>query len=123
MHQVAQFAPSDELQPLAVISNQLWRDRFHADPAIAGKSVWIDRQPFTIVGVAPAGFHAMMAPWSTAVWATAARRRYSLSDRNSLSDCNSLSDHQLSLPIATTDGCRWAHISKVALRHARLPLP
>ena len=64
--------PSDEAQPVAVIGNQLWRDRFHADPAIAGKTVWIENQPVTIVGVAPAAFHGMMAPWSTEVWATPA---------------------------------------------------
>jgi predicted permease len=75
------LSPSDELQPLAVIGYQCWRDRFHSDPAIAGKSIWIDRQPFTIVGVAAAGFHGMMAPWSTDVWATAALRSDRLPDR------------------------------------------
>jgi predicted permease len=73
---------SDESQPLAVISHQLWRQRFHSDPAIAGQILWIDRQPFVIAGVAPAAFHGMMAPWSTDIWATAALHRDRLSDRN-----------------------------------------
>jgi predicted permease len=72
---------SDASQPLAVISYQFWRTRFHSDPAIAGKTIWIDRQPFTVAGVAPAGFHGMMAPWSTEVWASAALRRDRLPDR------------------------------------------
>ncbi|HEX3746020.1 MAG TPA: ADOP family duplicated permease [Bryobacteraceae bacterium] len=67
-------APRDELQPLAVISCQLWRDLYRADPAIAGKAIWIDGRPFTIAGVAPERFHGMMAPWSTEVWITAALR-------------------------------------------------
>jgi putative ABC transport system permease protein len=41
---------------VAVISYDLWQRRFNADPAIAGQSVTINGHPFTIVGVAPAGF-------------------------------------------------------------------
>jgi len=73
---------SDEHQPLAVISHQLWRSRFHSDPAIAGQILWIDRQPFVIAGVAPAAFHGMMAPWTTDIWATAALHRDRFADRN-----------------------------------------
>jgi len=75
------LTPDEELQPAAVISHQLWRNRFHSDPAIAGQTIWINRQPFTIVGVAPASFHGMMAPWSTEVWATATLRNDRTSDR------------------------------------------
>jgi hypothetical protein len=32
------LAPDDDLRPLAVIGFQLWRRRFHADPAIAGST-------------------------------------------------------------------------------------
>ncbi len=42
--------------PVAVISYGLWQRRFGGDPAIAGKSLTINRLPFTIVGVAPQGF-------------------------------------------------------------------
>jgi predicted permease len=72
---------SDESQPLAVISYDYWRTRFHSDPAIAGKTIRIERQPFTIAGVAPAAFHGMLAPWNTALWATTALRRDRLPDR------------------------------------------
>jgi predicted permease len=74
--------PADESQPLAVISYELWRNRFHSDPAIAGKPISIEHQPFIIAGVAPARFHGMMAPWSTDIWATASLRRDRLPDRN-----------------------------------------
>ncbi len=40
-----------------VLSNTCWRMRYHADPAIVGKSVLVGKQPFTVVGVAPPGFH------------------------------------------------------------------
>ena len=43
--------------PAALISNGLWRQRFGADPRVAGKSVVLDGRSFSIVGVLPAGFH------------------------------------------------------------------
>jgi predicted permease len=39
-------------QQVAVISESLWRRKFAADPAIAGKQIRIDNQSFTVVGVA-----------------------------------------------------------------------
>ena len=39
---------------VAVLAEETWRDRFGADPAILGRSIAIDDQRFTIVGVAPA---------------------------------------------------------------------
>ena len=47
----------DELSaPVAMISYGLWRARFHADPHVIGKTVDLDRRPYTIVGVMPQGF-------------------------------------------------------------------
>ena len=40
--------------PVTVLSEETWRDRFGADPRVIGKSIPIDDQPFTVVGVAPA---------------------------------------------------------------------
>lgn len=39
-----------------VISHTLWRTHFHSDHSIVGKSARIERQSWTIVGVAPPGF-------------------------------------------------------------------
>jgi predicted permease len=53
--------PADEhgpdSAPYLVLSDTLWRTAFHADPAIVGATVELDRQPFTVVGVAKAHFH------------------------------------------------------------------
>jgi hypothetical protein len=43
-------------QPVAILSDRLWRRSFGADPAIAGKAVTLDRRAFTIVGVMPPSF-------------------------------------------------------------------
>src|SRR6185437_5644354 len=42
--------------PVAVISARLWRQHFHADPQIVGKTIRVNRQELTVVGVAPAEF-------------------------------------------------------------------
>lgn len=42
--------------PVAILSDNLWRNRFDADPAIVGKTVVINGNPFAVVGVMPAGF-------------------------------------------------------------------
>jgi len=38
---------------IAIISDRIWHDRFHADPNIIGKAVWLDQQSYTVVGVMP----------------------------------------------------------------------
>ena len=42
--------------PVAVISHRLWRQRFAAAGDIVGRHLTVQRVPFTIVGVMPAGF-------------------------------------------------------------------
>src|SRR5262245_1439695 len=39
--------------PVAVLSERIWRDRFGADPQIVGKATHFNGRPVTIVGVAP----------------------------------------------------------------------
>ena len=43
--------------PYVVLSNDLWRSAFSADPGVVGTTVRLDKDPFTVVGVAPAQFH------------------------------------------------------------------
>jgi len=53
------FLPEDGEQgaaPVAVLSYGLWRSRFGADSALIGKSIDLDKRPFTVVGVMPANF-------------------------------------------------------------------
>jgi putative ABC transport system permease protein len=41
---------------VAIISGELWRRRFNADPALVGKTITLDTVPHTVVGVMPSGF-------------------------------------------------------------------
>ena len=54
------FLPEEDAtpdsHPVAVLSYNCWQRRFGGDPAIVGKTVKFNSQPFTIIGVAPKGF-------------------------------------------------------------------
>jgi predicted permease len=53
---------------VAVLSDSLWRTTFAADPAIVGRKIVLNRQPFTVIGVAPVGFQGT-EPMASAFWA------------------------------------------------------
>jgi putative ABC transport system permease protein len=44
---------------VVVISERLWKTRFSADPSIVGRSMMLDGQPYTVVGVAPKSFQIL----------------------------------------------------------------
>ena len=51
-----------------VLSDALWRDRFHADPAIVGRAISINRHPFTVVGIGPRTFAGIFGGVAEAAW-------------------------------------------------------
>ena len=53
------FTVGEEHLPVIVLGNGLWKRRFGADPAIAGKRITLSGRPFTVVGVAPPGFRGL----------------------------------------------------------------
>jgi putative ABC transport system permease protein len=46
-------ADDRDKRPVALISEKLWRARFAADPSIAGRSMRLETETFTIIGVVP----------------------------------------------------------------------
>ncbi len=58
------FVPSDEAlnaNLVTVLSFNYWKTQFASDPAVINQTLFINTQPFTIVGVAPPGFHSIVA--------------------------------------------------------------
>jgi putative ABC transport system permease protein len=47
-------APSAD--PVVVLSDSFWQRRFHRDPSVVGRTIRVEGNPFTIIGVAPADF-------------------------------------------------------------------
>ncbi len=65
------FLPADGHRgaaPVAILSENLWRTRFAADPKIVGSSVDLDMRAFTVVGVMPASFRSPFSPAKEQVW-------------------------------------------------------
>jgi len=72
--------------PVAVLSEELWASRFHRDPALIGKPVLLNRQPFVVVGVAPLNFSGRLRglgvwlPYTTQPLLTSSEDRFRLDD-------------------------------------------
>ena len=61
MHPVLgrEFLPEDEQKKngdVVMLGYELWQRRFSGDPAIVGRAIMLDQKPYTVAGVAPAGF-------------------------------------------------------------------
>jgi hypothetical protein len=54
--------------PVAVLSYDFWTRRFASDPTLIGKTIHVSGHPFTVVGIAPAGFFGVEVGSSPAVW-------------------------------------------------------
>ncbi|MGD2123882.1 MAG: ABC transporter permease, partial [Gemmatimonadota bacterium] len=54
------FLDSEDVGPgqhaVAVVSFDMWKDRLEGDPEIIGRTVTLNRSPYTVVGVAPEAF-------------------------------------------------------------------
>jgi predicted permease len=65
------IAPQDDhkgASPVAVMSYRTWQTKFNADPSVVGSSFFLNGQPFTIIGIAPAGFFGDRLERLAAFW-------------------------------------------------------
>ncbi len=66
------LVPSDDAgnrgNPVVVLSFHYWKTRFNSDPAIIGKSLLVNGQPFTIVGVVEPGFKSAITGFAPRVF-------------------------------------------------------
>jgi predicted permease len=66
------FHQEDDRQPGAspfvVLSHDFWIARFGGDPGVVGRTIRINRLPFSIVGVAPPGFRGTERFYQPALW-------------------------------------------------------
>ena len=85
------FEPAEDsgrnAHPVTVISYQMWKERFHGDPAIIGKTQMLNGMPHQIIGVAPEGFYGTFVGWAMQLWVPASMQErfdpggYKLEDR------------------------------------------
>ena len=62
------FQPDDDragAPPVVVIGHRVWTDRYGSDPTVVGRSVRVNGEPATVIGVMPEGFRY---PVDSQVW-------------------------------------------------------
>lgn len=65
----------EDAHPVAVISHRCWQNRLGGRPDALGQTLQLNGAPYTIIGIAPAGFTGMRLEVPTEVWAPLMMRR------------------------------------------------
>jgi predicted permease len=78
------LTPRDDLlgggTPVAVLSHDLWRSHFAADPEVVGSTIRLNGRPFEVVGIAPPGFDGLRIDSHMELWIPLQTRPYLASD-------------------------------------------
>lgn len=71
------FLPSEEAAGtrVVVLSQTLWQRQFGGDRSMVGRTITLDRKPYTVVGVAPPGFAFPVNEPNIQLWTTIAADR------------------------------------------------
>ncbi|HTH52718.1 MAG TPA: ADOP family duplicated permease, partial [Edaphobacter sp.] len=69
------FTRHEEYSPVIVLSYGLWRQSFHGDEEIVGKTMALSGRTFTVVGVTMPGFHGMNRIVDAKFWVPLAQQR------------------------------------------------
>ena len=83
MHASEEHGPNS--MPEIVLSFALWHSHFQGDPAVVGRTVQINKHPFTIIGVAQPGFRGTELFFAPDLWAPIVNMPQ-IADRNWLED-------------------------------------
>jgi putative ABC transport system permease protein len=67
-------------EPVVMLSDDLWRRRYNADPSIVGRAILVDARPHTVIGVMPRRFQF---PQNQYLWLPLAEFVYSPTSRSS----------------------------------------
>ena len=76
------FSLDEALSPAApatvVISHRLWRSDFGEDPSAIGRTIAVNGQPFTVIGITARGFHGATLSGGTDLWTPVGQHRLAL---------------------------------------------
>jgi putative ABC transport system permease protein len=65
--------PADGVAQVAVLSWSYWNSRFHRDPAVIGKRIFVKDRPVTVIGIAPAAYTGPRVGARTDMWVPSGR--------------------------------------------------
>ena len=84
------FVAAEDLRPdeapVVVLGYALWQSRFGGDPHIVGRTIDVDRHPFTVVGVTKAAFQGSLTGLRTDLWVPLMMQREVISSVDRLHD-------------------------------------
>ena len=70
-----------DVSRVVVVSHSLWQRKFAASPAVLGRTIQLNGQPFTVIGVAPEGFTGTKFPLAVDFWTPVSVRSVLTGDR------------------------------------------
>ncbi|HWE85777.1 MAG TPA: ABC transporter permease [Terracidiphilus sp.] len=73
---------------VVVLSYACWKNKMGADPGIVGRTLMLNGEAFTVVGVAPAKFTGLMVATETDMWAPLTAQESFTHDKGRLTDHN-----------------------------------
>ncbi|MGH9664136.1 MAG: ABC transporter permease [Bryobacteraceae bacterium] len=98
---------------VVVLSDSLWRSRFVADPEILGKTIVLDAEPYTVIGIMPPDFKFF--PGTSSLWIPAVLQTSGNPPSSYLAITR--------LKPGVSEAAANAEVAAIAQRHAaRLPL-
>ncbi len=62
------FAPEEDAQPVAVLSHRFWERRFGGFRGLVGRTITLNNQPFTVIGVMPPEFNGTLTLQGPDFW-------------------------------------------------------
>ncbi|MEA2446258.1 MAG: putative transport system permease protein [Thermoleophilales bacterium] len=65
--------PADGVAQVAVLSWSYWNSRFHRDPAVIGKRIFVQDRPVMVIGIAPAAYTGPRVGARTDMWVPSGR--------------------------------------------------
>ena len=75
-------------RPVVVVAHELWSTAFEADPGVVGRVIELNRQLFTVVGVAQEGTYGALGPYRTQYFAPISTEPLLLPNENSYGNDN-----------------------------------
>lgn len=85
------FVPEEGTRPggasVVVLSYHLWQQHYGGDPSIVGKTIQLNKHPYTVIGIAPPSFQGTQTGTRADLWLPAMMiQQFSNSDENLLQD-------------------------------------
>ncbi|MCC6367660.1 MAG: ABC transporter permease [Bryobacterales bacterium] len=68
--------PAPGRSPVVVLSHGTWVREFGADGSVIGRTIWVNRQKLTVIGVMPEGFKGLSTVSEPAAWAPMSMARW-----------------------------------------------